>query len=245
MKTITEQFIRTLNANLKSAQIRTNSYELELYSFDGLQLHKAIPGCVVLPESTEEISWIVKQCNKFKIPFVPRGAGTGLSGGAVISEGLIIQLSRLNKILDIDIPNKCAIVQPGVVNAHLSQEVNTFGLHFAPDPSSQIASTIGGNVAGVANGYEKHIWRVTQRGHQFKRSGLLAFNPVGVYRVHQGNVVAISELSAQTQGDVKVSVNHDDFGAVDHCLGQLAHGHFAFGNQHKGRNIAVSAKCGR
>ena len=116
MKTITEQFIRTLNANLKSAQIRTNSYELELYSFDGLQLHKAIPGCVVLPESTEEISWIVKQCNKFKIPFVPRGAGTGLSGGAVISDGLIIQLSRLNKILEIDIPNKCAIVQPGVVN---------------------------------------------------------------------------------------------------------------------------------
>ena len=66
MKTITEQFIRTLNVNLKSTQIRTNSNELELYSFDGLQLHKAIPGCVVLPESTEEISWIVKQCNKFK-----------------------------------------------------------------------------------------------------------------------------------------------------------------------------------
>ena len=109
MKIITQQFLDILKKRLQNDQIRTNPNELELYSFDGLQLHKAIPGCVVLPHSTEEISWIVKLCNKFDIPFVPRGAGTGLSGGAIISEGLIIQLSRLNRIVEIDIPNKCAI----------------------------------------------------------------------------------------------------------------------------------------
>jgi len=152
MKPITEQFLNVLNSKFKQEQIRTHPLELELYSCDGLQLHKAIPGCVILPETTEDISWIVKKCNLFKIPFVPRGAGTGLSGGAVIDGGLIIQLSRLNKILEIDVSNKCAIVEPGVVNAHLSQEVNSFGLHFAPDPSSQIASTIGGNIAENAGG---------------------------------------------------------------------------------------------
>jgi glycolate oxidase len=152
MKPITEQFLNALYARFNFEQIRINPLELELYSCDGLQLHNATPGCVILPETAEDISWIVKKCNEFKVPFVPRGAGTGLSGGAVIEDGLIIQLSRLNKIIEIDIPNKCAIVQPGVVNAHLSQEVNSCGFHFAPDPSSQIVSTIGGNVAENAGG---------------------------------------------------------------------------------------------
>ena len=149
---ISEQFIAILKSRFKPNQIRTNPIELDLYSSDGLQLHRATPKCVILPETTDEISWIVENCNQYNIPYLPRGSGTGLSGGAVIDGGLIIQMSRLNKILEIDIPNKCAIVQPGVVNSHLSQEVNSEGYHFAPDPSSQIACTIGGNVAENAGG---------------------------------------------------------------------------------------------
>lgn len=152
MKLISEQFLNGLSSRLRKNQIRTNPIELELYNSDGLQLHKAKPGCVVLPNSTEELAWIVEKCNQFDIPFVARGAGTGLSGGAVIQDGLIIQLSKMNKILEIDIPNRSAIIQPGVVNAFLTQEVNANGLHFAPDPSSQISSTIGGNVAENAGG---------------------------------------------------------------------------------------------
>ena len=91
-------------------------------------------------------------CNKYNIPFTARGPGTGLSRGAVTNGGIIIQLSKMNKILEIDIPNRIAVVQPGVVNAHLSQMVRKYNLHFAPDPSSQIVSTIGGNVAENSGG---------------------------------------------------------------------------------------------
>ena len=92
MKLISEQFLNGLSSRLRKNQIRTNPIELELYNSDGLQLHKAKPGCVVLPNSTEELAWIVEKCNQFDIPFVARGVGTGLSGGAVIQDGLIIQL---------------------------------------------------------------------------------------------------------------------------------------------------------
>ena len=97
MKMLSEQFIATLMSKFNSSQIRTNPIELDLYSYDSLQLHKATPACVVLPKSTEEISWLVKICNEFNIPYVPRGSGTGLSGGAVIDSGLIIQMSLLRR----------------------------------------------------------------------------------------------------------------------------------------------------
>ncbi|MFQ6609839.1 MAG: FAD-binding oxidoreductase, partial [Fidelibacterota bacterium] len=126
--------------------------ELDLYSFDGLKLHKATPGCVVLPRSTMEIQKILRICNRHNIPFTARGAGTGLSGGATSDGGVIIQLSRMNQIIEIDYPNRCAVVQPGVVNSYLSLMTRPQGYHFAPDPSSQIACTIGGNVAENAGG---------------------------------------------------------------------------------------------
>jgi len=125
---------------------------LNLYSCDGLRLQSAQPGCVVIPNNTEAVSAIVKCCVKHNTPFVARGSGTGLSGGATSNGGVIIQLSRLNQILEIDIPNRLAIIQPGVINAHLSLETMADGLHFAPDPSSQTASTIGGNLAENSGG---------------------------------------------------------------------------------------------
>ena len=125
---------------------------LNLYSCDGLRLQSSQPGCVVIPNSTEAVSAIVKCCVKYNTPFVARGSGTGLSGGATSNGGVIIQLSRVNQILEIDISNRLAIIQPGVINAHLSLETMADGLHFAPDPSSQTASTIGGNLAENSGG---------------------------------------------------------------------------------------------
>ena len=152
MQFIPDVVIHLFKSLLGTEFVRTNPVELSLYSCDGLRLHTAAPGCVVLPASTIDIVEIVKICRNYSIPFVARGAGTGLSGGAIIDGGVIIQLSRMNQILEIDIPNRCAVVQPGVVNAHLTQSVKPYGYQFAPDPSSQIASTIGGNLAENSGG---------------------------------------------------------------------------------------------
>ncbi|MBC8312061.1 MAG: FAD-binding protein [Candidatus Marinimicrobia bacterium] len=144
--------IHALQQIVGKKNVLTDADVLNLYSCDGLRLQSAQPGCVVIPSSTEAVSAIIKCCVTHKIPFVARGSGTGLSGGATSNGGVIIQLSQLNQILEINIPNRLAIIQPGVINAHLSLETLAYGLHFAPDPSSQTASTIGGNVAENSGG---------------------------------------------------------------------------------------------
>jgi glycolate oxidase len=127
--------------------------ELIVYECDGLTLHPRLPDFVVFPQSTEDIVQIVKLAQRHRIPFLPRGAGTSLSGGAIpVDGGIVLELSRMNKILSIDYENRFAIVQPGVVNLHVTQAVKKHNLYYAPDPSSQIVSTIGGNVAENAGG---------------------------------------------------------------------------------------------
>ncbi|MGH7886038.1 MAG: FAD-linked oxidase C-terminal domain-containing protein [Thermodesulfobacteriota bacterium] len=127
--------------------------ELIAYECDGLTGYRVIPVFVVLPKTTEEVSKIVRLCYEEKVPFVPRGAGTGLSGGALPTrEGIVISLSRMNKILEVDIPNRAVVVEPGVVNASVTKEVSPMGYYYAPDPSSQIVCTIGGNVAENSGG---------------------------------------------------------------------------------------------
>jgi glycolate oxidase subunit GlcD len=126
---------------------------LLVYECDGLTHHRGRPAAVVLPRDKTEVSRVVRACRAAGAPFVPRGAGTGLSGGALAPEGsVVIECSRLNRILEIDPEDRVAVVQPGVVNADLSKAVARFGLHFAPDPSSQLACTIGGNVAENSGG---------------------------------------------------------------------------------------------
>ena len=132
--------------------VDTGTAELLTFASDGLTLHQAAPECVVYPQSTGEVAAIVKACNRAGVSFVARGAGTGLSGGAIIDGGVIIQLSRMNQIIDLSADNRFAIVQPGVVNSYLSLQTRPYGLEFAPDPSSQAACTIGGNVAENAGG---------------------------------------------------------------------------------------------
>jgi glycolate oxidase len=127
--------------------------ELIVYECDGLTLHPGLPDFVVFPKSTEDVVQVVKLARQHRMPFLPRGAGTSLSGGAIpVEGGIVLELSRMNKILAIDYENCFAVVQPGVVNLHVTQAVKSKNLYYAPDPSSQMVSTIGGNVAENAGG---------------------------------------------------------------------------------------------
>src|ERR1041385_3537395 len=127
--------------------------ELLVYECDGLPQHKHLPRAVVFPNSTEETSEVLALLHDEGISFAPRGAGTGLSGGALaINRGVVIELARMRKILEIDRENPIARVQTGLVNAQLSRAVAPFGLYYVPDPSSQPACTIGGNIAENAGG---------------------------------------------------------------------------------------------
>jgi glycolate oxidase subunit GlcD len=127
--------------------------DLFVYEADGLTLHRARPQAVVLPREKAEVARIVKTCRAHGVPFVARGAGTGLSGGALAVEGgVVIGLARMNRILEVNLEDRYAVVQPGVINLEVSKAVAPYGLFFAPDPSSQAACTIGGNVAENSGG---------------------------------------------------------------------------------------------
>jgi glycolate oxidase subunit GlcD len=127
--------------------------ELLVYECDGLTLHRGEPTAVVLPRTRDEVCRCVRVCREFGVPFVPRGAGTGLSGGAVAQRGgVVIECSRMDRIVQIDPVDRVAVVEPGVVNAELSKVAAPHGLFYAPDPSSQLVCTIGGNVAENSGG---------------------------------------------------------------------------------------------
>ncbi len=127
--------------------------ELVTYSADGLPFYRKRPALAVFPETREELIAVVRALAEERVPFVPRGAGTGLSGGALAeNDAVVIGLNRLRRIISIDPENRRAVVEPGAVNAALTRAVSVYGLHYAPDPSSQTACTIGGNVAENAGG---------------------------------------------------------------------------------------------
>ncbi len=135
--------------------------DLRLYEYDG-SVDKARPDLVVFPRSTEDVVAAVRLANEHRIPIVGRGAGTGLSGGAIPREGgIVIAFSRMNRILEIDLDNERAVVQPGVVNLDITLAVQGSGYFYAPDPSSQRACTIGGNVAENAGGPHTLAYGVT------------------------------------------------------------------------------------
>lgn len=126
---------------------------LRTYECDGLSAYRQPPGLVVLPENTEQVMAALKICRENAIPVVGRGGGTGLSGGALPHpDGIVLSLSKMNRMLEIDPENRIARVQPGVTNLSISKAVEHLGLYYAPDPSSQIACTIGGNIAENAGG---------------------------------------------------------------------------------------------
>lgn len=126
--------------------------ELLAYGSDGLPGYTKVPSLAVFPGTREETVAVVRELAKHEVPFVPRGAGTGLSGGALADGVVLLGLNRLRSILSVDPVNQIAVVEPGVVNTVLTREASKYGMHYAPDPSSQAACTIGGNVAENAGG---------------------------------------------------------------------------------------------
>jgi len=133
--------------------LRHRRAELKTYAMDGLPTRESYPGVVVMPADADQVRAVVRLLHLAGIPFVARGAGTGLSGGAVADpDAVLIALTRMNRIQEIDRVGRRAVVQPGVVNARLSEAVAPYGLHYVPDPSSQAACTVGGNVAENAGG---------------------------------------------------------------------------------------------
>ncbi|MGH8548275.1 MAG: FAD-linked oxidase C-terminal domain-containing protein [Methylococcales bacterium] len=140
-------------AFLDRDSILTEEEDLRPYECDGLPLYRKVPWMVVLPERIDQIRQLMAICSRFRIPVVARGAGTGLSGGALpLDDGVLLSLAKFKRILEIDPVNRTARVEPGVRNLAISQAVAPYGLYYAPDPSSQIACTIGGNVAENSGG---------------------------------------------------------------------------------------------
>ena len=135
--------------------------DLALYEYDG-GVDKHRPDLVVFPRTTDEVSAIAKIAHDFEIPVVGRGAGTGLSGGAIpIEGGIVVAFARMNRIREIDFENERAVLQPGVVNLDVTLAVQKHGFFYAPDPSSQRACTIGGNVSENAGGPHTLAYGVT------------------------------------------------------------------------------------
>ena len=164
-------------------------YDLMLYEYDA-SIDRSTPEIVVLPASTEEVAAIVKIAASHHVPVVPRGAGTGLSGGAIpIYGGIVIAFARMNRILEIDYDNLRAVVQPGLVNLHLSNALNPRGFYYVPDPSSQRSCTIGGNVGENAGGPHTLIYGVTTN------------HVLGVEIVTpEGNIVQVGGWTPDTPG---------------------------------------------
>jgi glycolate oxidase len=153
--------LRELREILGPDGVLDRPQDLLLYEYDG-SVEMGRPDCILFPQTTDQVVAIVALANRIKVPLVGRGAGTGLSGGALARQGgMVVVFSRMNRILEIDAENQRATVQPGVVNSDISAAAAPFGLHFAPDPSSQKACTIGGNVSENSGGPHTLAYGVT------------------------------------------------------------------------------------
>ena len=145
--------VAELSAALGADNVLSDPSEILVYESDGSTMHDVRPGAVVYPRGTDQIVAVVTACARAGVPFVARGAGTGLSGGAMaLGHGVIVALNRMNRILAVDAENRRAVVEPGVVNLSVTKAAAPYGLYFAPDPSSQSVCTIGGNVAHNSGG---------------------------------------------------------------------------------------------
>src|SRR5882724_8652119 len=153
VRKLPDEVLNGLRSIVGKQNVLASGTETLVYECDGMMTHRYPPSAVVLPTSTDQIAPIVRLLAQHQTPFVARGAGTGLSGGALATNGaVVIEMARLNQILEIDYDNRIAVVETGLVNIRLSQAVNPDGFYYAPDPSSQTACTIGGNIAENAGG---------------------------------------------------------------------------------------------
>ena len=147
------EIVRALSAIVPGEGVIANEREMRPYESDGLTAYRQLPFVVVLPETTEQVCRVLRYCHEHGIRVVPRGAGTSLSGGALpLADGVLLGMGKFNRVREIDFDNRVAVVEPGVTNLAISQAVAHEGFYYAPDPSSQIACTIGGNIAENSGG---------------------------------------------------------------------------------------------
>lgn len=152
-ETTAQQMIRRFREVVGEDGLLYRPEELIVYECDGYVVEKNVPDVVVFPNTAEQVVELVKICNELDVPFVPRGAGTSLAGGTLpVGGGVMITLTRMRQILEVNYRDRYAVVEPGVVNVHLTQHLKGSGFHYAPDPSSQGACTLGGNVATNSGG---------------------------------------------------------------------------------------------
>src|SRR2546423_2436324 len=150
---IDAHILRELRTIVGDRGLISSAEELHTYECDGLTNFRVMPRAVVLPNTTEQVQAVVRICHRERMPFVARGSGTGLSGGALpVENGIVISLARMNRILEVDFPNARVVVEPGVINLDVSGRVSPRDYFYAPDPSSQSICSIGGNVAENAGG---------------------------------------------------------------------------------------------
>ncbi|MEK9671751.1 MAG: FAD-linked oxidase C-terminal domain-containing protein [Rhodospirillaceae bacterium] len=166
------EIVRAMRAIVPGEGVIADESMLKAFECDGLMAYRQLPLIVALPETTAQVSEILKYCHEHQVKIVPRGAGTGLSGGALpLADAITLGLTKFNRVLEIDCANRCAVVQPGVTNLGITKAVEGDGFYYAPDPSSQIACSIGGNIAENSGGV-----------HSLKY-GLTANNVLGVEMV--------------------------------------------------------------
>ncbi len=147
------ELAKAMERLLGSEKVQSSVAAKRAYDCDAYSIERSEPSVIVLPESTEDVQKIVKWCNANNVPYTPRGAGTGLSGGALAAkQGVLVSTKKLTKIIEIDVENRCIKAQAGITNKKISDPVAKHGLHFAPDPSSQTVSTLGGNIAENSGG---------------------------------------------------------------------------------------------
>ncbi len=184
------QIVASLSRIVPGEGVVSNEHEMRVFESDGLTAYKALPFIVVLPETVQQVADVLKYCHGENIKVVPRGSGTSLSGGALpLEDAVLLVMSRFNRMLEIDYPNRCAVVQPGVTNLGITTAVEGEGFYYAPDPSSQIACSIGGNVAENSGGV-----------HSLKY-GLTANNVLGVELVTiEGEIIRLGGKYLEADG---------------------------------------------
>src|ERR1051326_2197769 len=145
--------VRALKRIVPGEGVIASELAMRPYESDGLTAYRQLPMVVALPETTRQVSRVLRYCHDEGIKVVPRGAGTSLSGGALpLADGVLLGMAKFNRILDVDVDNRAVVAQPGVTNLGITRAVEHLGFYYAPDPSSQIACTIGGNVAENSGG---------------------------------------------------------------------------------------------
>jgi glycolate oxidase len=181
---------RAFEAALDPRDVLDDPVQCRVYECDGLTGHRVVPQLVLLPRDADQVAAAVRVCARYGVPFVARGAGTGLSGGALpVAEGVVIGLNRLNRVLEVDPVDRRAVVEPGVTNLDVTKAVAQHGLYYAPDPSSQQVCTIGGNVAENSGG--AHCLK-----YGFTTNHVLAIEVV----LPDGSVVTLGSDSGEQQG---------------------------------------------